>query len=96
MDTNFILDLMVKAGMSRVSTNVFDEWAEYNYLVTLDKGDETKNSKVIDPIIGLKKFAEEIIKEVCRVDSEMHNPGHAEGSSNFELLEYFGINENDA
>ena len=39
-----------------------------------------------------KKFAELIVRECARVDSEMNNPDHVDGKSfNQTILEHFGV-----
>jgi hypothetical protein len=40
----------------------------------------------------LQKFAELIVRECARVDSEMNNPDHVDGKSfNYTILEHFGV-----
>ena len=40
----------------------------------------------------LNKFAQLIVRECARVDSEMNNPDHVDGKSfNQTILEHFGI-----
>ena len=42
----------------------------------------------------LAKFAELIIRECARVDSEANNPDHEDGVTyNYTILEHFGIEE---
>ena len=40
----------------------------------------------------LREFAELIVRECARVDSEMNNPDHVDGKSfNQTILEHFGV-----
>lgn len=43
---------------------------------------------------GYIKFAELLIRECARIDSEMNNPDHVDGVSyNYTILEHFGIEQ---
>ena len=56
-------------------------------LVVIDR-----EGNVIDPLVGLEKFALLIVRECARVDSEANNPDHIDGETyNQTILQHFGV-----
>ena len=71
-----IKELALKAGFKN-----YDGTSLYSpYIEGMELNDE------------LREFAELIVRECARVDSEMNNPDHVDGKSfNQTILEHFGV-----